>query len=654
MDTGTSEQIYQPLVNQPSFIRLLKFEPSSSADDAIKCSLTETCLDDDPIYDALSYVWGTAEPPCWIFLNGIQKQVTPNLFEALKVLKDSTKGRSLWVDALCINQDDRSERSQQVQLMGQIYSKAERVLAWLGAGTNVQLQSALHDYRSHRNEYMYDLSRYIRDPGDRMPAKFGDVILSPISQNPYWSRAWVVQEFILAKEVVLLYGTAWIEVELISQLRDNREIAGRVIMQEHRMSLGDEGFNKGHGRFSRRISDTAYSLSNKPYASEPMESLCLQRRHFCLGESGSGCVPELLELLRCNYRRQCTEPRDIIYSLLHIEARGPARSNRAKIRVDYDKSVWTLLSSLLPGLFPQEHVFEYATAMKRLLRIIPETMELTARKTDDEEWVDVAGRQNGEVIGIEELDQDMLDDAKFSELVKGTSAYAQLSQQFLAETTMWHIWNETWFEGRRTWNVAGQTWNEEPPIMRSRTEVEEVLPRLYPDQHGQIPITEHLERIVHLRPTALTSWSTIADSPNTRLQSVKAKHLQKACQPPPVLKLALLKFKSYWGCTVKQDNEYEHHFQAHYCVGIAYGTVKMGDRTVSFKGLEPAFTLGEDGMTGLVQWVYNPDRCDLGRLALPLKQGEWPSEPIGHTSDYIHPSVELRLTADEVLRLAPD
>lgn len=58
-----------------------------------------------------------------------------NLAIALRYLRDSRKERHLWVDALCINQGDDVEKSKQVQSMSSIYSKAERVISWLGEGT---------------------------------------------------------------------------------------------------------------------------------------------------------------------------------------------------------------------------------------------------------------------------------------------------------------------------------------------------------------------------------------------------------------------------------------------------------------------------------------------------------------------------------------
>ena len=88
---------------------------------------------------ALSYVWGTAPPDSMIILNGYQAAVRHNLFAALKaihnaLMKDGflSRERWVWIDAICINQNDADEKSKQVPLMDQIYSKAKEVFVWLG------------------------------------------------------------------------------------------------------------------------------------------------------------------------------------------------------------------------------------------------------------------------------------------------------------------------------------------------------------------------------------------------------------------------------------------------------------------------------------------------------------------------------------------
>jgi len=58
--------------------------------------------------------------------------VRPNLAAALSHIRDADVERRIWIDALCINQSDVTERNQQVHMMGRTYSNAERVLVWIG------------------------------------------------------------------------------------------------------------------------------------------------------------------------------------------------------------------------------------------------------------------------------------------------------------------------------------------------------------------------------------------------------------------------------------------------------------------------------------------------------------------------------------------
>ncbi|KAF2489606.1 hypothetical protein BU16DRAFT_424386, partial [Lophium mytilinum] len=82
-------------------------------------------------YEALSYVWGPPSSIYHIHLNEQSVPITKNLHDVLHRLR-SADPRVLWIDQLCINQTDISERSSQVQLMGTIYTHASRVIMWLG------------------------------------------------------------------------------------------------------------------------------------------------------------------------------------------------------------------------------------------------------------------------------------------------------------------------------------------------------------------------------------------------------------------------------------------------------------------------------------------------------------------------------------------
>ncbi|KAI1127251.1 heterokaryon incompatibility protein-domain-containing protein [Nemania abortiva] len=108
--------------------------------DKIRCRLYAVSLQDHPKYEALSYVWGSSADLVDIDVNGVAFPATQNLYAALRRLREQGQGakengedgRTLWVDAICINQQDTEEKTYQVQLMGDIYSQTANGLLWLG------------------------------------------------------------------------------------------------------------------------------------------------------------------------------------------------------------------------------------------------------------------------------------------------------------------------------------------------------------------------------------------------------------------------------------------------------------------------------------------------------------------------------------------
>jgi hypothetical protein len=115
-------------------IRLLNLLPSGDQQ-ALQCKLIETSLDDQVDYEALSYVWGEQNPDVDVVCEGEKLALTNNCRTALQRLQYNSRGRMLWVDAICIDQGSISERNHQVRLMREIYSRARQVLIWLGHGT---------------------------------------------------------------------------------------------------------------------------------------------------------------------------------------------------------------------------------------------------------------------------------------------------------------------------------------------------------------------------------------------------------------------------------------------------------------------------------------------------------------------------------------
>ena len=88
------------------------------------------------LYEALSYVWGDLNNLQSISVDEHDLSITINLHAALLCLRDRFIDRIIWVDAICINQGDEIEKGMQVRYMAEIYSKASRVIVWLGDAEN--------------------------------------------------------------------------------------------------------------------------------------------------------------------------------------------------------------------------------------------------------------------------------------------------------------------------------------------------------------------------------------------------------------------------------------------------------------------------------------------------------------------------------------
>lgn len=210
---------YEPLRERFSEIRLL-YLLRGSGSDVIRINILRASLDDRPKYIALSYVWGTDPANVVISLNGCEHRIQPNLAAALSLLRQYPLGDEkeipVWVDALCINQDDVPERNAQIKLMRSIYISAFRVKVWLGVPTE-QMELAAAKMRIFE-AWIITVSTGSKTSKQRdshtQPegaARFGtDLFGKPgklsaqsilefdaicqLLDNPWFSRAWVIQE----------------------------------------------------------------------------------------------------------------------------------------------------------------------------------------------------------------------------------------------------------------------------------------------------------------------------------------------------------------------------------------------------------------------------------------------------------------------------
>jgi hypothetical protein len=127
---------YEPLLGSYS-TRVITLLPSASKEDKIEICIAEIDLATPPSFEALSYAWGDSSQRVALQCHGKDLHVTSNCESALRHLRQDSGVRTIWVDAICIDQTSTVDRNQQVRIMGDIYSKASLVLIWLGPAASI-------------------------------------------------------------------------------------------------------------------------------------------------------------------------------------------------------------------------------------------------------------------------------------------------------------------------------------------------------------------------------------------------------------------------------------------------------------------------------------------------------------------------------------
>lgn len=191
----------------------------------VRGRMKRVCLDDSPVYTALSYTWGDANDRKLILLDDVEVSIGANLENALSHIRDESATIPLWADALCINQSDDEEKSEAVQQMKRIYHEATQVIVWLGPSyedsdvafdvmdrigkeaceigfwdipLNIWLESLSHDSGPYAK--MQNLMR------EKITLDYPFETVAKLTYRPWWYRVWVLQEFVLARHVSLTCG----------------------------------------------------------------------------------------------------------------------------------------------------------------------------------------------------------------------------------------------------------------------------------------------------------------------------------------------------------------------------------------------------------------------------------------------------------------
>ncbi|KAM0139211.1 hypothetical protein ACHAO1_003086 [Botrytis cinerea] len=287
---------YKPLDPLVDGIRLLHLLPGNCTQQP-RCFLKHAIFGERPKYNAVSYTWGKEADQIPIVIDGQYFLVTENLYKALMCLQQqSATEYVLWVDAICINQDDIAERNRQLTIMPYIYERAKLVVIWLKNDEQIsppiwpdpdkispfEISGHTQQYKDQRSLFNY---------------------LMIVCSNEYWRRLWIIQEIGKARKLIIFFGQELIDwqrfVETITLDWPYPAWITPEIMEENALSQTVPW-------------NLYYQLRNKYDGGHKLQNLMANHRQAL-----------------------CKEPRDKVYGLV-----GLATDCYAGFPMDYRKSLY--------------------------------------------------------------------------------------------------------------------------------------------------------------------------------------------------------------------------------------------------------------------------------------------------------------------------
>ncbi|OJD30789.1 heterokaryon incompatibility protein [Diplodia corticola] len=319
-------------------IRLLKIINTES-DGEIRCRLVHASLPNKPSFIALSYAWSSAKRGRTIFVNDQEYPVTFSAYDALKRIRQTFGTTTVWIDAICINQNDEMERNTQVQMMQKIFASAEKTVVFLGEVRDSSLSMQIECEETAPASIFFPgntsapmLEKFVvhcsssktpkqsrsmdainvfcliqsmaethtlenTSPFDSASKAVGGCryqrrlfeALREMTRSRWWNRMWTVQEVVVPKEVLVIYGCCVTNWKTFVQAATRYSHQSSLLPWEYSNIL--DGF-----------SHTVLQIEN-------MRSSWV---------SGGRKGTPLLSLLRNFTHRKATDDRDRVYALLGL------------------------------------------------------------------------------------------------------------------------------------------------------------------------------------------------------------------------------------------------------------------------------------------------------------------------------------------------
>ena len=339
---------YPRLEHPGSTIRILTIQPSRWRWRPISATLEAVPLSDRPEYDALTYSWGDPRAPkTGISVNGERQMITGNLNDGLKNIRHRSKPVAIWVDQICIDQSNNTEKGSQIPLMVDIYSRAKTVRMWLGNHKGPRWVEKAGELDWHGEWAIGHAKRHF--PSARY-------WLYRLASEEYWKRTWIIQEVGMASNIQVHFG-------------------GQQSMPWREFIKIIEWY---------RGTDMAADVREILRLNALRDTMHLDRKSYSLGN-----------LLSEFYDNYATEPRDKVFAFLMManECRnGCIDANYTKSKYEIYEDVLTTLNSAsdtTPDV-PIDMVHLAATIRRSLSRkstLVPKKLEYFGREADPNTFV---------------------------------------------------------------------------------------------------------------------------------------------------------------------------------------------------------------------------------------------------------------------------
>jgi Heterokaryon incompatibility protein (HET) len=292
-------------------IRLLTIIPGSRGS-PICCVLGWYDAAKMPSYTAVSYCWRSHQPsadkffkdtPRQIVVNDQDFEVTKTAFEVLTHMRSNYRSRTIWIDAICIDQKNEDDKTRQLPLMPQIYQDAREVIVFLGPSKTAALATSLVNRAfvvnrlcvSDQTEYKYEI------PTDAARA------LKRMLKRPWFQRVWIVQEVVKGRKVTIRYGDESLSWERFSWFAQSIQ-ADSTLLSMLSDRIGHAGL----------IDDVN------------LRNVSLIRRFACVKDGSLSLSFYLLQMFRSTCQFESEKEHDIIYGIL-----GLTRASSVYLTADY-------------------------------------------------------------------------------------------------------------------------------------------------------------------------------------------------------------------------------------------------------------------------------------------------------------------------------